>query len=52
MNVKIEKPEKNIVKLEIGVDAKAFDEYMNRAYLKNKSKFNIPGFRKVKHHVK
>ena len=32
MNVKIEKPEKNIVKLEIGVDAKAFDEYMNRAY--------------------
>lgn len=48
MNVKIEKPEKNIVKLEIGVDAKAFDEYMNRAYLKNKSKFNIPGFRKGK----
>jgi len=48
MNVKIEKPEKNVVKLEIGIDAKAFDEYLNRAYLKNRNRFNIPGFRKGK----
>ncbi|NMA66060.1 MAG: trigger factor [Clostridiaceae bacterium] len=48
MSVKIEKPEKNVVKLEIGIDAKAFDEYLNKAFLKNKNRFNIPGFRKGK----
>ncbi len=48
MSVKIEKPEKNVVKLEIQVEAKAFDEYLNKAFLKNKSRFNIPGFRKGK----
>lgn len=48
MSVKIEKMEKNTVKLEIQVEAKAFDEYLNKAFLKNKSRFNIPGFRKGK----
>ena len=40
--------EKNTVKLEIQVEAKAFDEYLNKAFLKNKSRFKIPGFRKGK----
>jgi len=48
MSVKIEKLEKNQVKLEIEVDAKVFDECMNKAFNKNKSRFNIPGFRRGK----
>ncbi len=48
MSVKIEKTEKNQVKLEIEVEAKVFDECMNKAFNKNKSRFNIPGFRKGK----
>ncbi|MGI6085877.1 MAG: trigger factor [Acetivibrionales bacterium] len=48
MSVKIEKVEKNQVKLEIEVEAKIFDECMNKAFNKNKSRFNIPGFRKGK----
>lgn len=48
MNVKIEKPEKNVVKLEIEVDAEVFDQCMDKAFSKNRSRFNIPGFRKGK----
>ncbi len=48
MSVKIEKVEKNQVKLEIEVEAKIFDECMDKAFNKNKSRFNIPGFRKGK----
>ncbi|MCX7774252.1 MAG: trigger factor [Clostridia bacterium] len=48
MSVKIENVEKNIVKLEIEVDAKVFEECMDRAFNKNKGRFNIPGFRKGK----
>jgi len=48
MSVKIEKLEKNQVKLEIEVDAQVFDECMNKAFNKNKSRFNIPGFRRGK----
>lgn len=48
MSVKMEKPEKNVVKLEIEVDAKVFDDCMNKAFNKNKTRFNIPGFRKGK----
>lgn len=48
MSLKIEKVEKNQVKLEIEVEAKVFDECMNKAFNKNKSRFNIPGFRKGK----
>ena len=48
MSVKIEKLENNQVKLEIEVDAKVFDECMNKAFNKNKSRFNIPGFRRGK----
>lgn len=48
MSVKIERAEKNQVKLEIEVEANVFDECMNKAFNKNKSRFNIPGFRKGK----
>lgn len=48
MSVKIENVEKNIVKLTIEVEASVFEECMNRAFNKNKARFNIPGFRKGK----
>lgn len=48
MNIKIEDVEKNVVQLEIEVDAAKFEEGMQKSYLKNVSKFNIPGFRKGK----
>ncbi|GFP74974.1 trigger factor [Clostridium fungisolvens] len=48
MDVKMEKIEANIVKFEVKVEAKKFDEALNKAYKKNIKKFNIPGFRKGK----
>ena len=48
MNTKMEKIEKNVVKLEITVDANKFNEALKKAYNKNAKKFNIPGFRKGK----
>ncbi len=44
----IEKLENSKVKLEIEVDAKQFDEAMHKAYLKNRGRIIIPGFRKGK----
>jgi trigger factor len=48
MNAKVENVEKNVVQLEIEVDAAKFEEGMQKSYLKNVSKFNVPGFRKGK----
>lgn len=48
MQVKVENISKNVVKLEIEVDTKKFDEGIQKSFLKNSSKFNIPGFRKGK----
>lgn len=48
MSVKVEKKEKNIVQLEIEVDAAKFEEGLQKSYLKNMKKFNVPGFRKGK----
>lgn len=48
MNLKLEKIEKNVVKMEITVPAEKFNEAVKKSYLKNCSKFNIPGFRKGK----
>ncbi|HHW00568.1 MAG TPA: trigger factor [Clostridiaceae bacterium] len=48
MNVKIENVEKNVVQLEIEVDAAKFEEGMQRSFFKNAKKFNIPGFRRGK----
>ncbi len=48
MSVKVEKTEKNRVRLEIEVDAAKFEEGLQKSYLKNIKKFNVPGFRRGK----
>ena len=48
MNAKVERIEKNVVKLEITVDAAGFNEALKKSYAKNAKKFNLPGFRKGK----
>lgn len=48
MAVKTEQVEKNLVKLTFEVSAEKFEEGMQKAYLKNVKKINIPGFRKGK----
>ncbi|MFD3156249.1 trigger factor [Haloimpatiens sp. FM7330] len=48
MNVKVEKIETNVVKLEIAVEAKEFDAALKKSYSKNVKRFNVPGFRKGK----
>ena len=48
MSVQVERLEHNMAKLTIEVEAKEFDAAMRRAYNKQKSSFNIPGFRKGK----
>jgi trigger factor len=48
MSVKMEKVENNVVKLEITVESKKFNEAIKKAFAKNAKKFNIPGFRKGK----
>ncbi|MFU7514240.1 trigger factor [Clostridium sp. HCS.1] len=48
MEAKMEKIEKNLVKLEITVEADKFQEAIKKAYNKNVKNFNVPGFRKGK----
>lgn len=48
MAVKSEQVEKNLVKLTFEVSAEKFEEGMQKAYVKNVKKINIPGFRKGK----
>ncbi|EKQ53312.1 MULTISPECIES: trigger factor [unclassified Clostridium] len=48
MKAKVEKIETNVIKLEIRVEAEKFDAALSKAYNKNKSRYNIPGFRKGK----
>jgi len=48
MVVKVEKKDKNIVELEIEVEAAKFEEAVQKSYLKNSKKFTVPGFRKGK----
>lgn len=48
MAVKSEQVEKNLVKLTFEVSTQKFEEGMQKAYLKNVKKINIPGFRKGK----
>lgn len=48
MNVKLENIEKNVVQLEIEVDAEKFEKGMQKSFVKNAGRFNIPGFRKGK----
>lgn len=44
----VEKLEKNKIKLTIELGADVFNESLQSAYLKTKSKYNVPGFRKGK----
>lgn len=48
MASKLEKIDTNKVKLEISVSADQFEEGINKAFQKQRGKFNIPGFRKGK----
>ncbi|MGL5766552.1 MAG: trigger factor [Sarcina sp.] len=48
MEAKMQKIDTNVVELEIKVEAKKFDEALQKAFRKNAKNFNIPGFRKGK----
>src|SRR5690554_6419579 len=48
MKTSVEKLGNNVVKLRIEVVAETFNESIKKAYLKNKHRFSIPGFRKGK----
>ncbi|WIV11859.1 trigger factor [Proteiniborus sp. MB09-C3] len=48
MSSTVVKKENNVVTLKIEVDAETFEKGVQQAYLKNKQRFNIPGFRKGK----
>ena len=48
MSLQVEKLENNTANLTIEVEASKFDKAIQKAYQKNKNKFNIPGFRKGK----
>ena len=48
MSLQVEKLENNTAKLTIEVEASKVDKAIQKAYQKNKNKFNIPGFRKGK----
>ncbi|HEY8892705.1 MAG TPA: trigger factor [Clostridium sp.] len=48
MNIKMEKLEKNIIKLEITVEAERFGKSLKKSCTKNSKTINIPGFRKGK----
>lgn len=48
MSVNVEKLEKNMAKLTVEVSAEDFEKALQGAYLKQKNRINIPGFRKGK----
>lgn len=48
MSLQVEKLENNTAKLTIEVPAEELDKAIQKAYQKNKSHFNVPGFRKGK----
>lgn len=48
MSLQVEKLEKNMAKLTIEVSAEELEGALQRAYLKNKNKISVPGFRKGK----
>ena len=48
MSLQVEKLEKNMAKLIIEVPAEEFEAAIEKAYQKNKSKIQVPGFRKGK----
>ncbi len=48
MSLQVEKLEKNMAKLTIEASAEEFESALEKAYLKNRSKINVQGFRKGK----
>ena len=48
MSLQVEKLEKNMAKLTIEASPEELEKAIQEAYLKNKSKINVPGFRKGK----
>jgi trigger factor len=48
MNLQVEKLEKNMAKLTIETSVEDFEKALQSAYVKNKTKFSVPGFRKGK----
>ena len=48
MSLQVEKLEKNMAKLTIEASAEEFESALQKAYLKNKGKINVQGFRKGK----
>ncbi|HEY9574700.1 MAG TPA: trigger factor family protein, partial [Lachnospiraceae bacterium] len=48
MSVQVENLEKNMAKLTIEVSADEFEKALQAAYLKNRGRISIPGFRKGK----
>ena len=48
MSVKVEKLEKNMAKLTMEVPAEELEKAIQGAYLKQKNRINIPGFRRGK----
>lgn len=48
MSLQVEKLEKNMAKLTIEVSAEEFEAAVQKAYLKNRTRISIPGFRKGK----
>ncbi len=48
MSLQVEKLEKNMAKLTIEATAEEFEKAVQKAYQKNKSRINLPGFRKGK----
>ena len=45
MSLQVEKMEKNMAKLTIEVSAEELEKAIQGAYLKNKNKITLPGFR-------
>ncbi len=48
MSAKIEKISSNKIKIDMQITADKFEEGLNRAFVKNRARFNIPGFRRGK----
>ena len=48
MGVQVEKLEKNMAKLTIEVSEQELEKALQNAFLKNKNKISVPGFRKGK----
>ena len=48
MTISVEKLSSNKVKISFDIEAEKFEEAMQKSYLKNRGRVNVPGFRKGK----